>query len=286
MKKKKKQKKKRLNTNYKSIDDFYNQSNKKGIIGNAIDTLKTLKDKNVRERGSISLESILPESKSVGSRGVSLAKNTTEDLVQQAKKYKSAEEFVKAQGTPVYHSSKTDIKEFKDIPANGSRYYGKGTYFSKDLDRTKEFGDKVIEANMQLKNPYRQGDDYNPTMQKEIIKIFGKKQGQQIIDNKTLLNSTTVNADLLTKIYEKSGYDGVIARNGLDIAIFNPKETIKTKSQLIDIWNKANKKILPKNTKLIKNKDGSITYGSQKMSGDFKGMPDIEIIKMFVNTPF
>jgi len=95
---------------------------------------------------------------------------------------------------------------------------------------------------MQLKNPYIQGDDYNPTMQKEIIKIFGKKQGQQIIDNKTLLNSTAINADLLTKIYEKSGYDGVIARNGLDIAVFNPKETIKTKQQLIDLWNKANGK--------------------------------------------
>lgn len=59
-----------------------------------------------------------------------------------------------------------------------------------------------------------------------------------------------------------------------------------TKQQLKDIWNKANKKILPKNTKLIRNKDGSVEYGSQKMSGDFKGMPDIEIIKMFDNTPF
>ena len=79
-------------------------------------------------------------------------------------------------------------------------------------------------------------------MQKEIIKVFGKKEGQKIIDNRTLLNSTTVNADLLTSMYQKAGYDGVIARNGLDIAVFNPKEAVKTKQQLIDIWNKANGK--------------------------------------------
>lgn len=61
---------------------------------------------------------------------------------------------------------------------------------------------------------------------------------------------------------------------------------LKTKSQLEEIWNKANKKVLHKNTKLIRNKDGSVEYGSQKMSGDFKGMSDKEIIKMFEDTPF
>ncbi|MBP6949290.1 MAG: hypothetical protein KBB50_04465, partial [Candidatus Pacebacteria bacterium] len=93
----------------------------KKAFNDAKDTLKTLKDKNVRERGSISLESILPESKSVGNQGVSLAKNTTEDLVQQAKKYKSAEEFIKntipsygkPPGNPLYHGTSANIKSGK-----------------------------------------------------------------------------------------------------------------------------------------------------------------------------
>ena len=75
------------------------------------------------------------------------------------------------------------------------------------------------------------------------------------------------------------------SKMGTNFGVWN-KDILKTKSQLEEIWNKANKKGLPKNTKLIRNKDGSIIYGSQKMSGDFKDMSDKEIIKMFNNTPF
>jgi hypothetical protein len=84
------------------------------------------------------------------------------------------------------------------------------------------------------------------------------------------------------------GYDGMITQEskyGANYGVWN-KDVLKTKSQLEEIWNKANKKVLHKNTKLIRNKDGSVEYGSQKMSGDFKGMSDKEIIKMFEDTPF
>ncbi len=43
---------------------------------------------------------------------------------------------------------------------------------------------------------------------------------------------------------------------------------VVTRSQLKAEWDRVGKTSLPKNTKLIRNKDGSVTYGSQKMSGD------------------
>ena len=243
----------------------------KKAFNDAKDTLKTLKDKNVRERGSISLESILPESKSVGSRGVSLAKNTTEDLVQQAKKYKSAEEFVKAQGETVYHGSPNGILNKIDatkLKPNGE--LGSGFYLSEDKQMARNYTkgtgavNEINIGNLKILNSSKSGAD---GFVSNSIKYGSKEK-------------------YINKLKE-DGYDGIRAMDKKEIVIFPESvNKIKTKSQLTDIWNKANKKILPKSTKLIRNKDGSVEYGSQKMSGDFKGMPDIEIIKMFDNTPF
>lgn len=235
----------------------------KKAFNDAKDTLKTLKDKNVRERGSISLESILPESKSVGNQGVSLTKNTTEDLVQQAKKYKSAEEFVKAQEKQtLYHRTSEKFDEF-DVSLDPDEM---GTWFAK---RKEDIAEDI--------------ENYPILMERipnKKLKLITENNFSRIEKTKEYLNSSLYPADFL----RSKGYDGI--DYGYSIQVFRPNDVLSTKSQLTEIWNKANKKILPKSTKLIRNKDGSITYGSQKMSGDFKGMPDIEIIKMFDNTPF
>lgn len=197
-------------------------------------------------------------------------------LVQEAKKYKSAEEFVKAQGTPVYHASKNIIKEFGDVPNNGTRFYGKGTYFSKSIDRIKEFGDNIIEARLNLKTPYTEGDAYNKPMQDQIIKLFGKKQGQQIIDSRIILDATKVNGEKLAEMYKKAGYDGIIARGGNDIAVFNPKEIVKTKSQLTDIWNKANEK---KYDPVPKNQQALLNEANKRGYNDKNPLANIEDVK-------
>src|SRR4051794_23926781 len=65
-----------------------------------------------------------------------------EPLAAEAGKYKSAEEFVKAQGTPVYHGTKADFEKF-DISKATNDLYGKGIYFAEDANVAKGYsGDK------------------------------------------------------------------------------------------------------------------------------------------------
>lgn len=313
----------------------------KKAFNDAKDTLKTLKDKNVRERGSISLESILPESKSVGNQGLSLTKNTTEDLIQQAKKYKSAEEFVKAKTEGKFgnikkiditlQQEKAFISDFSDKFLTQKSQASGLTYSTLDKmgslnTALKQKGFKGVSNSADFKGIYSLDKvidnsalfEKYPDLKKVNV-IFadfhtptqkGVHIGNDIFLNSKLYAKDTTNIestlvheiehaiqDIEGKIPKYSQFEqgrGMTPdeyvkdarENGARAKQQDYINHIQTKSQLIDIWNKANKKILPKNTKLIKNKDGSITYGSQKMSGDFKGMPDIEIIKMFDNTPF
>lgn len=198
----------------------------KKAFNDAKDTLKTLKDKNVRERGSISLESILPESKSVGSRGVSLAKNTTEDLVQQAKKYKSAEEFVKSQPTVYRGEGGSNVAQGKALLAEGKHYasdaeYPKGfgkveEYVLKPKAKVLDLGDSTFaEISQKLGIPER-----NYISPKELASI-AKEKGYDVVK--------------YTGEYKSTGKQFI---HTVDLT----GDSYITKSQLTDIWNKANKK--------------------------------------------
>jgi len=234
----------------------------KKAFNNAKETLKTLKDKNVRERGSISLESILPESKSVGNQGVSLTKNTTEDLIQQAKKYKSAEEFVNKQ-KKLYHQSQSnvDFDNFLTKGENGYKkaYYskaGEGVYFSSNKNAVKNAygskGGKLIEVVVTPKKTLDLGEfdamyfDGKKVNYSDLVTQNFKRE----IRGESPLPEPDINLTNITKKaknwLQKNGYDSVYGSNTpmsvSDEFVAIDKSIIKTKSQLIDIWNKANKK--------------------------------------------
>jgi hypothetical protein len=144
-----------------------------------------------------------------------VGKTADNPLIKEAKKYKSAEEFVKAQGTPVYHG--TDVasiieKEgFKKMPIKtGVSAFGEGSYFTSKIGNAEGYG--------------------------EVVKAFLKKD----IKLKKVFDSDAYKVD--TQKLIKDGYYGTIMEtgNGNNIVIFD-NANIKTKSQLIDIWNKANK---------------------------------------------
>lgn len=165
----------------------------------------------------------------------------SDDLIQEAKKYKSAEEFVKAQGTTVYRGQ--DSAKF--------------TIEGKSAGIGKSF-----------------------TIDKKIAEVYGNKKNiiDGVVDNKDILRYNEL--DIKTKKYIKSIIDeridrvkielengnikpfeelvlelGEIARiknkKAIDINSFGiPSESeirilsedaIKTKSQLEEIWKKANK---------------------------------------------
>lgn len=176
-------------------------------------------------------------------------------LIEEARKYRSAEEFVKAQGTPVYHGSSSEITEFEI--RNPRREldpgdYGRGVYFAPDKKIAKSYGDKITEAFVDLANPYTADLSTRSAMIKsknDLIDIINansdlnlKKdyQGSGKILSEFIIED--VGSNEFSEIMQKAGYDGFIAKgNQPETVVFDPKK-IKTKQQLTDIWKEANQR--------------------------------------------
>lgn len=163
-------------------------------------------------------------------------------LFQEAKKYKSAEEFVEAinnkgddsfvtpavglktkTGEPQlirgFHGTNKQFDKF-EIPKDGVRYTGDGVYFSPDSSGATGYGNRVVESYLDLKNPYvlrlPEGNiDFQP----------GNERIREII---------------------ASGHDSIIVRSGKgaddiinEIVVFD-LNAIKTKEDIIKLWESAN----------------------------------------------
>ncbi len=202
-------------------------------------------------------------------------------LEQEARKYKTAEEFVKnleKQNKIFYHGTpyKFDKFDMKFVGQRG-RHEGRGFYFTDNRNIAKELYTSisgkekipgqgtVIEAYLDIKKPMsfnqRKITDYQL---KQIVKEAAKINdglitscGDNVDDVVKLFREYKTDIDIisglgnvgtepqkLNNIVTKiTGYDGIIRKekDGKIIVAFNPDQ-IKTKSQLTDIWNQANKK--------------------------------------------
>lgn len=163
------------------------------------------------------------------------------NLIEEANKYPTKEEFVKAQGISAYHGTSEKFTNFdlsKIGKSTDSGMYGKGFYFSNNLSEAKTYATRngktgeVKSVQLDIKNPY----------------IINSKSDIPKIDipNKTiadLKNSPENYSQAFTNYLKNKGYDGVIDNlsKNKQYVVFNP-EQIKTKSQLEDIWNKAQQK--------------------------------------------
>lgn len=78
------------------------------------------------------------------------------NLHQEALKYKSANEFVKAQGTPVYHGTNNTFTEFdpKRIGSRDSGWFGKGFYFAGTKGEAATYGKNVMESYLKMDKPF------------------------------------------------------------------------------------------------------------------------------------
>lgn len=176
-----------------------------------------------------------------------IVKTTNISLEQQAKGM-SKEEFIKAQGTPVYHG--TNYSEFnpdKAISNNGQ--YGKGVYFATDKGLTKQYGSKTIDAYLDNNSLLKLNEPLTNEQINNLRKVMGKDEwdwsknptGEFVWKR---LELTRKNPEELLK---KAGIKGVehiqytSTGNNTNYVIFD-KSAIKTKSQLEAIWEKANKK--------------------------------------------
>ena len=160
-------------------------------------------------------------------------------LEQEAKKYKSAEEFVKAQGELVYHGTDANFTEFslKDFGKTDEGFLGKGVYLTSDKTNAEQYGANIVESFTNLKNPYTYDAPY----------MFGGFNPAKIARDLGLPENASPRQ--ITDKLKSMGHDGVVVNEITDtgvipkaeVVVFDPKN-IKTKQQLTDIWKKANKK--------------------------------------------
>ncbi len=181
-------------------------------------------------------------------------------LETEAKKYKSAEEFVKAQGEPVYHATSKDFTEFDINKSNTGHGSAKAIFVSKTPDATKYYqrGDKarVVEASI---SPDAKIFDYktDKNIIEEFLQSVPEKPSADAISRGFTESPRAVRRDVISSgnwgsiegkefqdFLKKKGYDGfrVMDMTGNEaLGITNPSK-IKTKSQLTDIWKEANGK--------------------------------------------
>ena len=151
-------------------------------------------------------------------------------LAQEARKYKSAEEFVRKQPV-VYHGSRIPLKKFSNKKG--------GAFFTDSMEDASGFAgtpDNVYEGYLSLKKPLvidAKGAKWN-----ELNTKWGKST-QEVVANA-----------------HKEGYDGITFKNIVDNAgdtadwggqstihyVYKPEDSFINESQLTDIWNKVNKK--------------------------------------------
>lgn len=165
---------------------------------------------------------------------------SSDHLLQEAKKYKTPEEFVKAKKLLLHGSnSKTEIAKFDSNrfgKGGGKNRYGKGVYLTNNEELAKRFAEdggsitKAIPGTSNILDVITEVKDIVSKLEKEgYSRSVATENADKIIKNK----------------YTLSKYDGIrfpsIDQSAIQTIIFNPNK-VYTKSQLIDIWNKAHNK--------------------------------------------
>jgi len=189
----------------------------------------------------------------------------TNTLETEAKKYKSAEEFVKAQGKPVYHGTNVDFTEFKktikagveQTPTEQPIFVTKDTGQAKAFSKNGKVIDAVIRNDAKIfdgKEVYKDlkgGQTFDETdlfysVESEFKKTLSDEKAYQATQD--VFNFRDGNWDIRESTpfqnwLKNNGYDGftVLEDGSEGIAVINLNK-LKTKSQLTDIWNKTNGK--------------------------------------------
>lgn len=183
-------------------------------------------------------------------------------LIQEARKYKSAEEFVKAKATLKHRSITPDIKEFQPNE--------KGIFFTKDAYGERAFGKgdvHITNAYVDLKKPFIANKE-------NVVKLYQENYGLDIKDAERLaddfeMGETTARQQVRSFIEDK--HDGMIIPEDWDggfgtiesVVAFDPKQ-IKTKSQLTDIWKKANETVIESKPETVKVPQSQLPVGTGK----------------------
>lgn len=180
----------------------------------------------------------------------------------EARKYETAEEFVKAQGNVVYHGTDGAFKEFDINQDSASGVRSEAVFFSKDRNVAQGYGDNVVEAVLSLANPleidfegmstvFFDGEWRTPSgLSVRIAEINKDLANRYALDEDLVVElesygwssswADKIDGAVLKNINDAGKYSELPSGNTSDNYLVSDVSLIKTRQQLIDIWNKAN----------------------------------------------
>lgn len=184
-----------------------------------------------------------------------LANSADASLLAEAKKYKTAEEFVKAHGTPVYHgtslenASKINIEGFKAGSGKGVSGQASNDFIYATSNKTG--ANRYVSDRMGIKNPTVieggftgrvleiQGKMADFEAFGEASKKLGVPLGIGSQGKPTMLNMSALQKAMGEQGYGAISFSDRYANGAKAFAIL--PDQIKTKAQLLDIWKRVNK---------------------------------------------
>jgi len=172
----------------------------------------------------------------------------TTDLVQEAKKYKSADEFVKAQGVVVYRGQNQPT--FSLDSKRPKAHNMKGTSFSREKGMAEAYsfsgigGGKqptIIEATIP-ENKILKFEEL-PFAERIYIKKELSKMSEDDIVEGSLIENIMDRMEPYSKLMGKEAVDVQTFTNGLipEIRVWDDSSSFKTRTQLEDFWKQANR---------------------------------------------
>ena len=238
-------------------------------LGGELESRSVQRRMNMTPKERLSSDPYSAEAKATGIKGVDDVitrfddgvSNSVDSLLQEARKYKTPEDFVKAQGSPVYHGTGEGVNfESFDVSKAQIGNRGKQIYLTENQAAADWFSKLKSQTNFMQSNAFLKG---NATAEigkfKPNVKEFIIPKNAKI---KVLDALPQYDAEIVINQLKKEGYDGVrftddvlntiegqpeLAKafvNGKhpDTTIMFSPEKLLTKSQLTDLWKKAHNK--------------------------------------------
>jgi len=197
--------------------------------------------------------------------GKAMSVDPLESLKQEARKYKSAEEFVKAQGEPAYHRSQNKFDKFdisKVSNASNRQNGGWGLYFSDAEPSNQAYGNYLYEVRVPKDTLLESGSPVSESVVSKIVDAVKRdnrnpNELNEFSHNGWLFYKTLgriLGSDKKASLFlARNGVDGLKMNRGSnfnDYILFDDK-SIKTKQQLTDLYNQATAPKSPPKTDLL-----------------------------------
>jgi len=170
-----------------------------------------------------------------------------DDLISEAKKYKSADEFVKAQWEFVYHWTNAKFTNYNYEKASTKWDYWENIwwfwfYTTPDINIAKNYWKNIMKIPFKPKNPL---DLSKFKSVKELADYLDMSEDALKLRSDWLIQPLNSQSSQFSSNASYLWHDAIIANNWKEIVLIKPKN-FKTEAQLKQIYNETNKPKIPK----------------------------------------